>query len=115
MKTFCVDTLGCKVNHYEGEQIAALLSELFFVQRTPFPMRFGGSLGNMIDPMTQIRLRGRRHGAHARQLQRDAGFARLHALGGQSAGGRQRAANHRGRELARQPQLKPPARHAAHG
>jgi MiaB/RimO family radical SAM methylthiotransferase len=25
MKTFCVDTLGCKVNHYEGEQIAALL------------------------------------------------------------------------------------------
>jgi MiaB/RimO family radical SAM methylthiotransferase len=25
MKTFCVETLGCKVNHYEGEQIAALL------------------------------------------------------------------------------------------
>src|SRR3712207_8151653 len=25
MKTFCVQTLGCKVNHYEGEQIAALL------------------------------------------------------------------------------------------
>src|SRR5688572_4146478 len=25
MKTFCVHTLGCKVNHYEGEQIAALL------------------------------------------------------------------------------------------
>jgi hypothetical protein len=39
-----------------------LLSELFFVKRTPFPMRFGGSLGNMIDPMTQIRIRGRCHG-----------------------------------------------------
>src|SRR4030095_6286096 len=25
MKTFCVETLGCKVNHYESEQIAALL------------------------------------------------------------------------------------------
>ena len=25
MKTFCVQTLGCKVNHYEGEQLAALL------------------------------------------------------------------------------------------
>src|SRR5215218_1432092 len=25
MKTFCVETLGCKVNHYEGEQVAALL------------------------------------------------------------------------------------------
>ncbi|MDB5303656.1 MAG: mtaB, partial [Phycisphaerales bacterium] len=25
MKTFCVQTLGCKVNHYESEQIAALL------------------------------------------------------------------------------------------
>ena len=38
------------------------LSEVFFVKRTPFPMRFGGSLGNMIDPMTQIRLRARSHG-----------------------------------------------------
>src|SRR5215208_505392 len=25
MKTFCVQTLGCKVNHYESEQIATLL------------------------------------------------------------------------------------------
>lgn len=25
MNTFCIETLGCKVNHYEGEQIAALL------------------------------------------------------------------------------------------
>lgn len=38
------------------------LAEVFFVRRTPFPMRFGGSLGNMIDPMTQIRIRGRCHG-----------------------------------------------------
>ena len=25
MKTFCIETLGCKVNHYESEQIASLL------------------------------------------------------------------------------------------
>jgi hypothetical protein len=39
-----------------------LLSEIFFVKRTPFPMPFGGSLGHMIDPMTAIRVRGRCHG-----------------------------------------------------
>src|SRR5690554_573177 len=25
MRTFCISTLGCKVNHYESEQIAQLL------------------------------------------------------------------------------------------
>jgi MiaB/RimO family radical SAM methylthiotransferase len=25
MKTFCIETLGCKVNHYESEQVASLL------------------------------------------------------------------------------------------
>ncbi len=39
-----------------------LLSEIYFVKRTPFPMPFGGSLGHMIDPMTAIRVRGRCHG-----------------------------------------------------
>ncbi len=48
------------VDSFTGGNV--LLTELFFVKRTPFPMRFGGSLGNMIDPMTQIRLRGRAHG-----------------------------------------------------
>ena len=48
------------VDSFTGGNV--LLSELFFVRRTPFPMRFGGSLGNMIDPMTQIRVRGRTHG-----------------------------------------------------
>jgi hypothetical protein len=48
------------VDSFTGGNV--LLCELFFVKRTPFPMRFGGSLGNMIDPMTQIRLRGRCHG-----------------------------------------------------
>jgi len=48
------------MDQYTGGNM--LLSELYFVKRTPFPMRFGGSLGNMIDPMTQIRVRGRCHG-----------------------------------------------------
>jgi hypothetical protein len=48
------------VDSFTGGNV--LLSELFFVKRIPFPMRFGGSLGHMIDPMTQIRLRGRCHG-----------------------------------------------------
>ena len=39
-----------------------LMSELFFVKRTPFPMRFGGSLGHMLDQLTGIRVRGRCHG-----------------------------------------------------
>ncbi len=48
------------VDSFTGGNV--FLSEVFFVKRTPFPMRFGGSLGNMIDPMTQIRLRARSHG-----------------------------------------------------
>lgn len=48
------------VDSFTGGNV--FLSEVFFVRRTPFPMRFGGSLGSMIDPMTQIRLRGRCHG-----------------------------------------------------
>lgn len=39
-----------------------LQSEVYFVKRTPFPLRFGGTLGNMIDPLTRIRVRGRTHG-----------------------------------------------------
>src|SRR5947208_12147158 len=32
MKTFCVETLGCKVNHYESEQVAALLRSAGLVE-----------------------------------------------------------------------------------
>ncbi len=39
-----------------------LLSEIYFVKRTPFPMPFGGSLGHMIDPLTSLRVRMRCHG-----------------------------------------------------
>lgn len=48
------------VDSFTGGNV--LLSELFFVKRTPHPMRFGGSLGHMIDPMVGIRVRGRCHG-----------------------------------------------------
>ena len=48
------------IDQYTGGNF--LMTELFFVKRTPFPKKFGGSLGNMIDPMTQIRLRARCHG-----------------------------------------------------
>lgn len=49
------------VDSFTGGNV--LLTELFFVRRTPFPMNFGGTLGHMIDPMTQIRIRGRCHGS----------------------------------------------------
>src|SRR5207237_7453717 len=32
MRTFCVETLGCKVNHYESEQVAALLRSAGLVE-----------------------------------------------------------------------------------
>lgn len=32
MRTFCIETLGCKVNRYEGEQLAALLRQRGLVQ-----------------------------------------------------------------------------------
>ena len=35
MKTFCIQTLGCKVNHYESEQLAALLRDRGWVRATP--------------------------------------------------------------------------------
>lgn len=48
------------IDQYTGGNF--LMTELFFVKRTPFPKKFGGTLGNMIDPMTSIRLRARCHG-----------------------------------------------------
>jgi membrane protease subunit (stomatin/prohibitin family) len=48
------------IDQYTGGNL--FTTDLFFVKRTPFPKRFGGSLGNMIDPMTNIRLRARCHG-----------------------------------------------------
>ncbi|MEZ4390166.1 MAG: SPFH domain-containing protein [Polyangiales bacterium] len=48
------------IDQYTGGNI--FMTDLFFVKRTPYPKRFGGSLGNMIDPMTNIRLRARCHG-----------------------------------------------------
>ncbi|HEY2586604.1 MAG TPA: MiaB/RimO family radical SAM methylthiotransferase [Tepidisphaeraceae bacterium] len=35
MKTFCVQTLGCKVNHYESEQVAAALRARGLVETSP--------------------------------------------------------------------------------
>src|SRR5437763_12216379 len=35
MKTFSITTLGCRVNHYESEQLAALLRQHGLVQSTP--------------------------------------------------------------------------------
>ena len=35
MRTFSIITLGCKVNHYESEQIAALLRGRGLVQTEP--------------------------------------------------------------------------------
>ena len=35
MKTFCLQTLGCKVNQYEGGQVAALLRAYGLVETTP--------------------------------------------------------------------------------
>jgi MiaB/RimO family radical SAM methylthiotransferase len=35
MKTFCVQTLGCKVNHYESEQVSACLRARGLVETSP--------------------------------------------------------------------------------
>src|SRR5690242_4774341 len=35
MKTFCVQTLGCKVNQYESEQIASLLRARGLIEVSP--------------------------------------------------------------------------------
>ncbi|MEZ4408798.1 MAG: SPFH domain-containing protein [Polyangiales bacterium] len=48
------------IDQYTGGNL--FTTDLFFVKRTPFPRKFGGTLGNMIDPMTNIRLRARCHG-----------------------------------------------------
>lgn len=48
------------IDQYTGGNL--FTTDLFFVKRTPFPKKFGGTLGNMIDPMTNIRLRARCHG-----------------------------------------------------
>lgn len=60
LSTANIPFLSNFVDQYTGGNF--LMTELFFVKRTPYPRKFGGSLGNMIDPMTQIRLRGRCHG-----------------------------------------------------
>src|SRR5437016_672408 len=35
MKTFCIQTLGCKVNHYESEQLISLLRSRGLVETSP--------------------------------------------------------------------------------
>src|SRR4051794_33274006 len=35
MKTFAITTLGCRVNHYEGEQLAALLRQRGLTEAPP--------------------------------------------------------------------------------
>ena len=44
MKTFSIQTLGCKVNHYESEQIAALLDGIVRRQRRASREGFGESV-----------------------------------------------------------------------
>ena len=60
LSTANIPFLSNFVDQYTGGNF--LMTELFFVKRTPYPKKFGGSLGNMIDPMTGIRLRARCHG-----------------------------------------------------
>jgi hypothetical protein len=60
LSTANIPFLSNFIDQYTGGNF--LMTELFFVKRTPFPKKFGGSLGNMIDPMTNIRLRARCHG-----------------------------------------------------
>lgn len=49
------------VDQYTGGNI--FMTDLFFVKQTPVEMKFGGSLGNILDPLTQIRVKGRCHGS----------------------------------------------------
>ena len=60
LSTANIPFLSNFIDQYTGGNF--LMTELFFVKRTPFPKKFGGTLGNMIDPMTSIRLRARCHG-----------------------------------------------------
>ena len=60
LSTANIPFLSNFVDQYTGGNF--LMTELFFVKRTPYPRKFGGNLGNMIDPMTQIRVRARCHG-----------------------------------------------------
>lgn len=60
LSTANIPFLSNFVDQYTGGNF--LMTELFFVKRTPYPKKFGGSLGNMIDPMTSIRVRARCHG-----------------------------------------------------
>lgn len=60
LSTANIPFLSNFVDQYTGGNF--LMTELFFVKRTPYPKKFGGSLGNMIDPMTGIRVRARCHG-----------------------------------------------------
>ena len=60
LSTANIPFLSNFIDQYTGGNF--LMTELFFVKRTPFPKKFGGTLGNMIDPMTNIRLRARCHG-----------------------------------------------------
>ena len=60
LSTANIPFLSNFIDQYTGGNF--LMTELFFVKRTPYPKKFGGTLGNMIDPMTQIRVRARCHG-----------------------------------------------------
>ncbi len=60
LSTANIPFLSNFVDQYTGGNF--LMTELFFVKRTPYPRKFGGTLGNMIDPMTNIRIKARCHG-----------------------------------------------------
>lgn len=60
LSTANIPFLSNFIDQYTGGNF--LVTDLFFVKRTPFPRKFGGTLGNMIDPMTNIRLKARCHG-----------------------------------------------------
>lgn len=60
LSTANIPFLSNFVDQYTGGNF--LVTDLFFVRRTPFPRKFGGTLGNMIDPMTNIRIKARCHG-----------------------------------------------------
>ncbi len=60
LSTANIPFLSNFIDQYTGGNF--LMTELFFVKRTPYPKKFGGSLGNMLDPMTGIRVRARCHG-----------------------------------------------------
>ncbi|MBI5516699.1 MAG: SPFH domain-containing protein [Deltaproteobacteria bacterium] len=61
LSTTNIPFLSNFVDQYTGGNI--FTTDLYFVKRIPVEMKFGGNLGNMIDPLTQIRVRGRCHGS----------------------------------------------------